>query len=272
MTTTQERVRRAIDATLDAPTRFFLLRIDPSSRVPADRVKLTELPITEPRRTGIGSIALLPDGTKLAVVADGRMQVFAVPTGKARVWYSRRLSLPIDGTLSWAPDDRHLEFTAGYGSRYEMNGIWLLDTTAPGLILRESSRLIMSEGSSLDLTGYDPVILTPNGRRMIVVLTRWVHVRGHGVIEVDLDELSMPDGRLIAVLHRHDHNAGLCRLIWASPADRTLILTSSLFVPDKNAPAAFRVGVFSAGHFTRLPAVPVTVQLPETVVFAGTDM
>ena len=50
-------------------TRFFLLRIDPASRVPASRAQLTPLPIPEQPGQAVTGVALSPDAARLAVPA-----------------------------------------------------------------------------------------------------------------------------------------------------------------------------------------------------------
>ena len=50
-------------------TRFFLLRIDPASRLPASRAQLTPLPIPEQPGRAVTGLALAPDATRLAVTA-----------------------------------------------------------------------------------------------------------------------------------------------------------------------------------------------------------
>ena len=71
-------------------TRFFLLRIDPASCVPASRAQLTPLPIPEQPGRAVSGVALSPDAARLAVTAcpftAPALHVFTVDTGAERVW------------------------------------------------------------------------------------------------------------------------------------------------------------------------------------------
>ncbi len=131
-------------------TRFFLLRIDPASRVPASRAQLTPLPIPEQPGQAVTGLALAPDAARLAVTAGPfaapALHVFTVATGAERVWDGPRVGPgygpgAVHGSLSWTADGRTLALIRSGGP--PDSGVRLLDTAAPGSSLLASSRLVV---------------------------------------------------------------------------------------------------------------------------------
>ena len=100
-------------------TRFFLLRIDPASRTPDGRARLTPLPIPEqPPGRAVTGLALSPDAARLAATVGpfpeaAGLHVFILATGAGRRWDGPRVGPAfgpgaVHGCLSWAADGHTL--------------------------------------------------------------------------------------------------------------------------------------------------------------------
>jgi hypothetical protein len=89
-------------------TRFFLLRIDPASPVPAGRARLEPLAIPEqPPGRVVSGLAVSPDASRLAVTvgpfpgATG-LHVFTLATGVRRVWDGPAVGPAVGPGAGWS--------------------------------------------------------------------------------------------------------------------------------------------------------------------------
>lgn len=123
-------------------TRFYALRITDGGR----SAGLTPLAIRPlPAREAVDSIALTPDGTRLAVAIqtggrDGKIEVITLATGAVRTWTTTRGGDGLPENLSWDAAGRRLAFF--WSGATSADGLWLLDTSAPGAGLLSGRRLL----------------------------------------------------------------------------------------------------------------------------------
>ena len=151
------------ERTLRTPMTFLLLHIAPGHQVRRYRLTLPEA-LTPGQ---LPSIALSPDGTKLAVVfgGDGRtraVEVITLATGSVRRWVLPHASWTpsIDGNGAWTANDRTLVFQQWFiprrpawgpasvaanlaSRRFRDTHVFLLDTAAPGASLASSRLLVL---------------------------------------------------------------------------------------------------------------------------------
>jgi hypothetical protein len=168
------------------PMRFFLLRITPGGHT-----RLAALSLPAPPLPGQSpSIALSPDGTRLAVAFGGRGQpavvrVIGLATGQQRQWAWRPRTpwTPLLLQEAWTANGRTLAIEqstiplgqlvpAGTGGRAPAaTRVRLLDTAAPGPSLAAASRLVVLRAPAGDSAPSWP-ILTLDGGELIGPVTR----------------------------------------------------------------------------------------------------
>jgi hypothetical protein len=238
-------------------TQFYRLQITADGR-PAGltRLAIPPLPADQPA----DAIALTPNGARLAVATQaaggrGRLEVITLATGATRSWATTRGGFPAD--LSWDAAGRRLGyFWTGAGP--STDGLWLLDTGAPGGRLLSGLRLLPQT------VGPDEVQdawITPGARTILA------SVAYHGTGQVRRDtvvggivELSARTGRPLRTLLA-EHAA-------YSP-DAGWYVTSCL-LPAIDATgnhllvSCDRFGRLDRGRFTALPGAP-----PQTAAAAA---
>jgi hypothetical protein len=265
----------------ETPTKFFLLHIGAGGRT----TRLTALPI--PRQPGgASSIALSPDGSRLAVplrdasVGGPAVQVFDVATGSEREW-----TWPGGGpvtnnagdegeVLSWAADNRTLAFQQWVTGN--IIHLRLLDTTAPGTSLRAASRLLLTwpgDGATWHyvhgkishvLFGFSAII-TPDGSKIVAAtedLTK--HPLSSALA---FTEFSAATGKVVNVLGRWPipgmYPGQTQDVLWANSSGSKLIVLAHKPGAPAKAPHSgnaadygIEFGVLSGNRFTPLPGAP----------------
>ena len=152
---------------LSRGTQFYELQITASGQ----GAGLTRLAIP-PLAAGevADAIALTADGTRLAVAIQaagrrGQIEVITLASGAVRRWTATRGGMSQD--LSWDAAGRRLAFFwTGAGARTD--GLWLLETRAPGTGLPSGQRLLPQT------VGFDEVqsaLITPDAHTIIASVT-----------------------------------------------------------------------------------------------------
>jgi hypothetical protein len=199
---------------LRMPMKFLVLRITPAGRTLLSALSLPEklAPVRQP------SIALSPDGTRLAVAFGGGtepayVQVITLATGQTRQWVSAHAPwVPsLNGMGAWTANGRTLMFEQAAVLRSRprprpvnpgpihpatTTRVWLLDTAAPGTSLASAKPLILRAPAGEYPSG--PPIITPDGAELIAAagtLVSWP-VRAAGALAV----YSPRTGRLLKAL------------------------------------------------------------------------
>jgi hypothetical protein len=269
------------------PVTLFLLRYDPATRavrlapVPLTGLELAPVVLptlarTGPTGAGLTSVAISPDGTRLAVVYASyskgvrirtwiTVYVLGGPTlgpwsapGRVTVTFDGRSVMQdanLIGTLSWAADDATLAFPL-IGKH---GGVYLLNTKDTGNgPLFSMSRLVLpltDQESSSDFVCYDTPRLLADGADVLcggyAIPAGWsIAAKGlpNGPVAQGFGEFSVATGKLVAILGQvraplSDAASPASYLLWASADARVTIgLTNSghaVLVRD--------------GHTTRLP-------------------
>ncbi len=190
-------------------TRFYALRITDGGR----SAGLTPLAIRPlPTREAVDSVALTPDGTRLAVAIqsggrDGKIEVIRLATGAVRTWTTTRGGDGLPENLSWEAAWRLAFFWSGASSA---DGLWLLDTSAPGARLLSGQRLLPQT------VGPDEVqsaLINPSARTIIASVTYNGTMRvTRGTVVGGIVEVSAQTGRplrtLLAQRAAHSTDAG----------------------------------------------------------------
>jgi hypothetical protein len=250
-------------------TRFFLLRVDPASPVPAGRARLEPLAIPEqPPGRVVSGLAVSPDASRLAVTvgpfpgATG-LHVFTLATGVRRVWDGPAVGPAfgpgaVHGCLSWAADGHTLALISS-GAPSPDRGVRLLDTAAPGSSLLASSRLVLPTpaGPENSSGNYWRQVLISAGSQVIIAV---IQVEAHhasgrmpGVTQ-KLVTFSATTGTLLRELNHLPVHSGYEHVPWASPSGQLLIVTGTQPGP---AIGSFNLGhsagTLSQGRFTPIP-------------------
>lgn len=247
-------------------TRFFLLRIDPASRVPASRTQLTPLPIPEQSGQAVTGIALSPDAAMLAVTA-GRfeapaLQVFTVATGTERMWDGPRVGPgfgpgAVHGSLSWAADGRTLALISSGGQ--PDSGVRLLDTAAPGSSLLANSRLVLPTPTGpANWSGnyWRQVMISADGQVIIAVLQVDAQdATGRmGGVSQKLVTFSAMTGALLRTLNHIPVHGGYQQVLWASPSAQPLLVSGTEPGPTVGSfNLGHSAGILGDGRFTTIP-------------------
>ena len=247
---------------LAAPaTRFFLLLINPASRVPAERARLTPLPIPEqPPGVAVSGLALSPDATMLAVTAGPFMapalHTFTLATGTGRVWNGPRVGPSfgpgaVHGSLSWAADGHTLALIS--------SGVRLLNIAAPGSDLLASSRLVLPTPTGpVNRSGnyWRQAMISADGQIIIAVLQIDGHdIGGHmaGVTQ-QLATFSARTGEFLHTLNSIRVHGGYQQILWASPSGQLLIISGTEHGPTIGSfNLGHNAGTYGHGRYTPIP-------------------
>ncbi len=272
-------------STASGPGRLFLAQFSPGSR----SVKLTPLPIPAFRDVSrFSGLALSPDGSRLAVAFwgngitwRGTLRIYSTTTGAVeRQWQqtgSIGEALPDSLAMSWAGEST-LAFNWSFASQVSQvpplpkgismadNGVWLLNTNAPGSDLLADSRFIEPRSQP---GGYGLVtdgLLTQNGKTIVAAVYRGIS-NPKLAVRTEIREFSVATGRMVRALwpaHGPYESS-----LWTNSSGSTLVVA----VPVSNNPttlsnnpttlsnerAALRqyVGVLAGNRFVRIPRFPV---------------
>ena len=201
---------------------LFWLRYDPSART----VRLSPLPLSPLAATGLTSVSVSPDGSRLAVaygepgdtapVVRSWITVYSLPGGASHTWSvpgsfkgapGQRQTTNFISALSWAADDRTLAFPLA-GQR---SGVYLLDTEDTGSTdLLTAGRLAVPIARWVadgDLVCADAPRLTANGAEIVCGAVElppgWsFEAKGWptGPVTQGFAEFSVRTGKLVAFL------------------------------------------------------------------------
>jgi hypothetical protein len=238
-------------------TRFYELRVTASGQS-AGLTRLSIPPL--PAREAADATAMAPDGGRLAVAIQangghGQIEVITLASGAVRRWTTTHSGVPED--LSWDAAGRRLAyFWTGAGA--SADGLWLLDTGAPGTALLVGRRLLPQR------VGPDTVqdaLITPGARTIIASVTyNGTRQVSQGTIVGGIVEVSAQIGRplhtLLAERAAHSTDAGWYITSCLLPSiDRT---GNHLLV------SCDRFGRLDRGRFTAVPGAA-----PQTAVAAA---
>jgi hypothetical protein len=201
------------------PVTLFWLRYDPTTRA----VRLTRLPLPALAGTGLQSVSVSPDGSRVAVAAEDVSKgvmirtwitVYPLPGGASRTWSAPGsvkgpggvLEPTAIGSLSWAADDRTVAFSL-IGQR---SGVYLLDTADAG-----TPELLAASRLAVPLTGQqsngtfvcDDPLITPSGADVLcggyTIPAGWsIEAKGYpkGPVTQGFGEFSALTGKLVTIL------------------------------------------------------------------------
>jgi hypothetical protein len=246
-------------------TRFFLLRIDPDGGVLGGQEPLTSLPVPEqPPGREVCGLALSPDAARLAVTA-GRLtapalRIFSLATGHERVWdgpvgpgYGPGAAY---GSLSWDAAGQTLALiTSGIGPD---SGVRLLDTTAPGSRLLDSSRLVLPSPprgpENWSGNYWRQVMISADGQTIIAVLQLDGRLGSADRVTQKLVTFSASTGELLHTLNHIPVHGGYQQVLWASPSAQLLIVSGTQPGPTVGSfNLGHSAGTLTGGRFTPLP-------------------
>ena len=225
-------------------TRFYALRIDGGRSAGLTLLAIRPLP---PRET-VDSLAFTPDGTRLAVAIqtggrDGKVEVITLATGAVRTWTTTRGGLPEN--LSWDAAGRRLAFF--WSGATSADGLWLLDTSAPGARLLSGHHLLPQTAGPDEVQS---ALISPSARTIIASVTYNGTKRvTRGTVVGGIVEVSAQTGRplrtLLAQRAAHSSDAGWyitsCLLPSIDATGNHLLVSCGKF------------GRLDRGRFTALP-------------------
>lgn len=249
-------------------TRFFVLRIDPTSPAQAERARLMPLPIPEqPPGPALLDLALSPDATRLAVTAGpftaAALHVFTLTSGAERVWDGPRVGPAfgpgaMHGSLSWATDGRTLALISS-GAQPLDGGVRLLDTVAPGDSLLANSRLVLPTPTGpANPTGnyWRQVMISPDGQAIIAVLQIHAHDAsgGMGRVTQKLVTFSASTGTPLRTLNSIPVYGQYQKVLWASRSAQLLIVSGTEPGPTVGSiNIGYNAGILGHERFTPIP-------------------
>jgi hypothetical protein len=256
----QKAFRPVKGALIAPPTRFFELTIHPSAATPAQRVRLTALPVPAvPRNVFFLGFAMSPDGSKLAVTSTGwktranpagiaEVRVSDLRTGAGRTWHFYGHSWT---RVFWEQGNRTVALV-GSGDRDYRWRVLLVNTSARG---PSSEHVALRLASRPQVIWRDEVI-TPDGRTLILARE---HPRPSGwpiTGSIWLQKYDIRTGHLTDKVDVRKVRLGESDyVLWSNPAGRALIVTIPL-QPSVTGPGIhteLRAGIFVGDHFTPIP-------------------
>lgn len=255
------------------PPRFYLLRIDPGTRLTTDRARLTPLTVRPDSGAssgnGVAGMALSPDGRSLAVVVPARpgvspgnrIIIYDLSTGASHSWEGLGCRCLVGmsplaqfelNTISWTADGRQLGFVVA-GGAFSEHQFRLLNVPAQGDNVLADSRPVTLGAAPGVLQGLAPrdvmwgvTLITPDGGSIIMDAAGGADPPG------TLLRYSARTGRLEAVLGTGPSQPGSFarQVLWtSSDGSRILVI-------------GFR-GIHSAGvlHDGQYTPIPWSAQL-----------
>jgi hypothetical protein len=209
---------------------------------------LTASPVPVPPRAAVYSIALSPDGGRVALDLyrsfSGRrlpveeIEVASLATAEARTWTHHGVQGMLSD-LSWTEGGRYLGFLwlPERTPWDKASQVRLLDTAAPGSNLLASRVIATGRGSGIGQL--QDALLTANGRRVIAVALRLCGSPGCRVVPT-LAELSVPGGHVVRILPEGEEPQ-FCNILSVTGDGRHVLLQCPQFERIDN------------GRVTRLP-------------------
>jgi hypothetical protein len=204
------------------PLRFLALRITPAGRVQLSALSLPQ-PLT-PRQEP--SIALSPDGSRLAVAFGGggqtaAVQVITLATGQVRQWAMPHAPWTpvLNGQGAWTADGRTLllqqrvipralsRATLGHYRPPAITRVRLLNTAAPGNGLDSGAPLVLRPPAGQSAPAQP--LITPDGTKLITTTAGKEPFRRHATWT---GEIAVYSARTGALLHT------LAPWVWPSTA------------------------------------------------------
>jgi hypothetical protein len=202
------------------PVTLFWLRYDPATHA----ARLTRLPLAAFAGTGLLSVSVSPDRSRVAVAYQDTSKgvdlrnwitVYSLPGGAARTWSApgsfslHGMPQPTNqiGTLSWRADDR----TLAYQLTAEHSGVYLLNTADAGTreLLAASRRAVPLDNQDTNdhfVCDGNP-LLTPDGADVLcggyTVPPGWsIESKGFPRVPVTqgFGEFSVATGKLVTIL------------------------------------------------------------------------
>jgi hypothetical protein len=231
-------------------TKFYELHIGATGKSAGlAQLAVPSLPVPEIA----DSIALNPDGTKLAVGVQrsgrGWLEAITLATGAVRTWTSKRGGIPED--LSWARSGRQLGYFWSSAPTTSA-GLWLLDTSAPGSKLLHG-RPLLPEAVGNDVV--DSAVISPDTRTLIAAVSCNCRRVSKGTVVGGIVQVSARTGQpLHTLLAEHAPYSG----------DGDYYITSCLLgaidaTGNHLLASCDRFGRLDRGRFTALPgAAPQT--------------
>jgi hypothetical protein len=224
--------------------RFYLLHFNHATRA----TNLTLLPI--PSTNLVDELALSPDGTEVAIAADGRTQsqlrIYSTSGRLIRRWQDPGGIFLTAGQpcLSWAASG-YLAFSWSTITRNETaaDGIRLIRATAPSGSLVGASRLVVPSKSA-EITSF---ALSGNGTTIAAVVAL---TNRQVVIATTFAEFSAVTGKLTRQFWRSPQNI-TGAIYWSNWTGSKLIAVAP--VPRTSRSPRWPLGVFTGDRFTLLP-------------------
>jgi hypothetical protein len=256
------------------PVRLFELRLDPGTGQGA----LAPLPVPRFGAVALESVAISPDGSRLAVGYAGgpdAIQIYHLPDGAKRTWAvpATMLSQHPQGCaclfgISWSADSRTIAFTWTPGTTAD--GVYLADTVAAsaGARLAVNYHFMPSEGSWLagSVICRSSPLLSANGAYLLCggfVLPNAMRVKDPSGRPgtVGFAEFSAGTGKLVSVLSASHTQL---RMAPGTPAAGASVVTSSYLLwanPDATTVIGLldgRAVLFAGGRTRTLPGLSLT--------------
>ena len=255
------------------PLKFMIVRITPGGRTQLSALSLPET-LTEAQEP---SLALSPDGTKLAVAYGGSgkpavVEVITLATGQMQRWTSPppAATPALGGPGAWTSDGRilalgQMSVKPGGIIRTVPTQMRLLNTTAPGTNLAAASRLVIVNGAG----SFPWPFITPDGTKLIGEIGHQPAGRGATTESGALGVYSARTGTLLGVIGRWQrHGRGVIfdrarqTVVWSNPSGSRLIvemprqkvnevgiLTGDRFTPLAHVPSAPLLAAINSGGF-----------------------
>jgi len=259
------------------PMRFLAVRITGGRA----RVISLHLPVTVTPGQG-PSIALSPDGTRLALAYGGRgrpavVDVITLPDGRVRHWTSPRVPWRplLSGRGAWTANGRTLVLQERYAPASTQ--VRLIDTAAPGTSLAAGKLLVLRApvGESAPPWAF----ITPDGTKLIGGTNGAQFRPRNGIERGALSVYSARTGALLQRLARWKWNENDTRpghggapqdqVAWSNPSGSQLIVLHP--VDDRNILGLLTDGAFrTAGP--SLPRQPAGYQELQNALRTGTQL
>ena len=250
--------------------RFFRLRVSASGK-PGPLTELRSPAL--PEGYGVQGFAVSLDGKLLAISLlynapsgtqwRGEIRVIDLATGKTRTWtapvHDGHYFIP--GPPSWVDGDRMLAFTWQVSKNLTttntvMQGVRLLDTSAPAGNLMESRQIVSSRAVPGTIQS---ALITPDGRNVIVAASREVPSDGgRGTVVGQISQVDTATGKQVRVLRTqtarytdltHFVLDGSTEVFALDPAGRYALAQNMQF-------GWMDIGGPDPGRFTPLPGFP----------------